>query len=154
MAKLGLKEIVETTVSGMGYDIADCEIVSRGRLVRVFIDRIDGPIDDALVRIRVEDCERVTRQLQRVLEVEGIDYDRLEVSSPGLDRVLRTVEHFKRFAGREIEVRVRIAVGGRRRITGTLLGADEQMLEMKVEDAIHRFPLVDLEKVRLVHKWS
>jgi ribosome maturation factor RimP len=155
LAKGTLNQIVETTVTGLGYDLADCEIVSRGRLIRVFIDRLDGegPIDAGVVRIKVEDCERVTRQLQRVLEVEGIDYDRLEVSSPGLDRVLKTVAHFRRFAGQEIELRLRIAVGGRRRFTGVLEGADDRELGMLVDGEMCRFALGDIEKVRLVPRW-
>ncbi len=153
VAKGVVNQIVETTVTGLGYDLADCEIVARGRLLRIFIDRLDGPIEAGEVRIKVEDCERVTRQLQRVLEVEGIDYDRLEVSSPGLDRVLKTVTHFRRFAGQEIECRLRIAVAGRRRFTGVLQGADESHLEMLVDGDVRRFALSDLDKVRLVPQW-
>ena len=109
--RAALASVVEATVVGLGYELADCEVVQRGRLIRVFIER-PGAGDDASGRVTVDDCERVTRQLQRVLEVEGIDYDRLEVSSPGLDRALKTAAQFRRFVGHDIELRVRVPVSG------------------------------------------
>ena len=91
----GVEQVLESTVGALGFELVDCELGQRGRFLRVFIDRPQP----GSASITLEDCELVTRQLQRVLPVEGIDYDRLEVSSPGLDRVLRKPEHFRRFAG-------------------------------------------------------
>jgi ribosome maturation factor RimP len=161
-----IASVIEATVSGMGYDLADCEFVQRGRLIRVFIDRLDfpaeapaggpqahAPAEPPLLRVTVEDCERVTRQLQRVFEVEGIDYERLEVSSPGMDRVLRTAAQFRRFTGQEIEVRLRVPLLGRRRFVGLLSAADEAGVEMRVDGVDYSFALADLEKARLVPKF-
>ena len=102
------QQAVERTVTGMGYELVECERGLRG-LLSVSIDRVPGtvyptgPADFVLV----EDCEQVTRQLQRVLEVEGCDYARLEVSSPGLDRPLRRMADYVRFEGAEIDVTLR-----------------------------------------------
>jgi len=104
---------VERTVTGMGYELADLDR-SAGGLLRVFIDKA-GPEP-----ITVDDCERVTRQLQHVLEVEGCAYQRLEVSSPGLDRPLKKPEHYARFAGEQIELVLKAAFQGRKRFQGML----------------------------------
>ena len=152
LPRAALTGVVESTVSGLGYELAGCDLVQRGKLIRVFIERPAGP-DDATAGITMEDCERVTRQLQRVLEVEGIDYDRLEVSSPGLDRALRTPAQFRRFVGREIELQVRVPVGGRRRFSGVLRDAGEAEVEVEVDGARRRFAMVDLEKARLIPKF-
>jgi ribosome maturation factor RimP len=109
---------VEQTVSGLGYDLVDTERAPRG-LLRVYIDRL--PADPAGEFIAVEDCERVTRQLQHVLEVEGCAYERLEVSSPGLDRPLKTAAHYQRFQGQEIEITLVQAFQGRKKYRGLLV---------------------------------
>ena len=101
---------VETTVTGLGYDLVDCER-SAGGLLRVTIDKLAA---QALAGelITVDDCEKVTRQLQYVLEVEGLEYSRLEVSSPGLDRPLRNAAHYARFAGQEIDITLKLPFQG------------------------------------------
>lgn len=115
-------------MSGLGYELVDTERGERG-LLRVYIDCLPEAQQEF---ITVEDCEKVTRQLQHVLEVEGIAYERLEVSSPGLDRPLKKSSDFARFVGHEIDLQLKEAFGGRKRFRGTLLapelpeGADEQ----------------------------
>ena len=106
---MDLHELLDKTVSGLGYELVDVEQSPRGRVLRVFIDRADkdGSID-------IEDCTLVSNQLSRVLTVENIDYDRLEISSPGLDRVLKKQADFERFAGSEINLRLRVPMAGRR----------------------------------------
>ena len=116
---------VETTVSGLGYDLVDTERSPRG-LLRVFIDHLpkNAPNfvsnDAAGVFITVEDCEKVTRQLQHVLEVEGCAYERLEVSSPGLDRPLKKTADYARFVGEQIEVTLKLPFQGRKKYRGVL----------------------------------
>ena len=105
--------VIETTVGGMGYAFVEA-VWASGGLLRVTIDRTDGTF------ITVDDCERVTRQLQYALEVEGIDYQRLEVSSPGLDRLLRLPEDFIRFAGQAVDVRLIAPFQGRKKYRGVL----------------------------------
>jgi ribosome maturation factor RimP len=118
---MDLNTLIETTVSGLGYELVDIELSPRGRTIRVFIDAPakDGGID-------VEDCARVSNQLTRVFEVENVDFDRLEISSPGLDRVVKKAEDFERFAGQDIQIKVRIPQGGRRNFQGELLGCGRQ----------------------------
>ena len=145
-----LANMVETTVVGLGYDLADCEIVSRGRLVRVFMDKAAGAV---VPGITVDDCARVSNQLSRVLEVEGVDYDRLEVSSPGLDRALKTPAQFRRFVGHDVELRLRAPEAGRKRFSGVLCGVDESEVEVEVEGTRRRFAIAALEKARLVPRF-
>ncbi len=106
-------EIIETTVRGMGYACVEIAWASAG-LLRITIDRLDGEF------VTVDDCERVTRQLQYALEVEGLDYRRLEVSSPGLDRLVRLPDDWQRFAGLEVEVTLRAPYRGRKKYRGVL----------------------------------
>ena len=108
---MDLHELLDKTVSGLGYELVDVEQSPRGRVLRVFIDRVEkaGSID-------IEDCTLVSNQLSRVLTVENVDYDRLEISSPGLDRVLKKLADFERFAGSEINLRLRVPMAGRRAV--------------------------------------
>jgi ribosome maturation factor RimP len=125
-------DAIERTVTGLGYDLVDVERLARG-LLRVTIDRLPGRVygapgaPDAGEFITVDDCERVTRQLQYALEVAGVAYERLEVSSPGLDRPLKTEEHYRRFVGQAVSLTLKLPFQGRKHWTGTLeaLGAPD-----------------------------
>jgi ribosome maturation factor RimP len=144
-----LETLLERTVQGLGYELADLEISNRGKLLRIFIEKpLEGPDGG----ITLDDCTRVTRQLQRVLPVEGVDFDRLEVSSPGLDRKLKKAADFRRFAGQEVEVRLRVLVGGRRRVTGVLRGIEGEQVALDSEAGQFVFELSNLERARLVPK--
>ena len=112
---------VERTVTGLGYDLVDAER-SVGGLLRVFIDHLPGetPAPSEARFITVDDCEKVTRQLQHVLEVEDCAYERLEVSSPGLDRPLKRAVDFTRFAGEQVEVTLKLPFKGRKKYHGEL----------------------------------
>jgi ribosome maturation factor RimP len=107
---VSLQQIVEETVTGLGYDLIEIERSGAG-LLRVTIDwpwQIDAPQERL---VNVQDCERVTRQLQYALEVASVDYRRLEVSSPGIDRVLRHDKDFQRFVGECIDITLRQPMG-------------------------------------------
>ncbi len=119
--KGGWQAAVERTVVGLGYDLVDLER-SAGGLLRVTIDRVPGRSYDTGESefVTVDDCEVVTRQLQFALEVEGVDYARLEVSSPGLDRPLKREADWPRFAGSEVEVTLRAAFQNRKKWRGRL----------------------------------
>jgi ribosome maturation factor RimP len=118
---------IETTVKGLGYELVDAE-KSAGGLLRVFIDCPDaavgtdgGAVAPGVARhITVDDCEKVTRQLQHVLEVEGCAYERLEVSSPGLDRPLKKPADYQRFVGEQVEVTLTLPFKGRKKNRGAL----------------------------------
>jgi ribosome maturation factor RimP len=106
---MDLNTLLETTVVGLGYELVDVELSPRGRTIRVFID---APAKDS--GVDVEDCAKVSNQLTRVFEVENIDFDRLEISSPGMDRVVKKETDFERFAGQDIQIKLRIPHNGRR----------------------------------------
>jgi ribosome maturation factor RimP len=123
---LALQELVAQTVAGLGYELVELER-SAGGVLRVTIDFPWAP--GAERSVTVEDCERVTRQLQYALEVEEADYKRLEVSSPGIDRPLRGEQDFERFAGEMVDITLKAPVGSagagqvaanRRKFRGTL----------------------------------
>ena len=127
---MALQDIVEQTVTGLGYELVEIER-SAGGLLRITIDLPWDPKREQFVN--VEDCEKVTRQLQFVLEVEGTEYSRLEVSSPGIDRPLRKEQDFERFAGHEVDVTLKAPMGAaaggqvapnRKKFRGTLERAD------------------------------
>jgi ribosome maturation factor RimP len=113
------------TVTGMGYDLVDVERTPGG-LLRVSIDRLPGQAYDTGPGdvVTVDDCEVVTRQLQFVLEVAGVDYARLEVASPGLDRPLKKLADWQRFTGVEVEITLREPFEGRKKWQGTLAAGD------------------------------
>src|SRR5881394_2526846 len=143
-----LEAVVEPVVTGMGYELVELQAANGGRMLRLFIDKPGG--------IGVEDCAAVSRQLSRVFEVEGFDYDRLEVSSPGIDRPLRKRVDFARFAGHKADVRMRTPdATGRRRFVGVLRGADEGYVSLELEGAADgkqqvALALDDVERARLV----
>ncbi len=139
-----LKKLIEQIVEGLGFELVELELSTRGRLMRVFIDQPEG--------IDVEDCATVSNQLTRVFEVENIDYDRLEVSSPGLDRPLTKLAHFERFVGEEVQLKVRIPVGNQRNFKGFLKGVDDGQVMLTTEAGEHRFGFDDIERARLVPK--
>jgi len=127
---LALQDIVAQTVAGLGYELVELER-SAGGTLRVTIDFPWQPGEERSVN--VEDCERVTRQLQYTLEVEEVDYKRLEVSSPGIDRPLRNEQDFERYAGEVVDITLKAPMGAaaagqvapnRRKFRGTLEKAD------------------------------
>ncbi|MET0209299.1 MAG: ribosome maturation factor RimP [Burkholderiaceae bacterium] len=122
--KLSWQAVVEKTVTGMGYEVVRCER-STGGLLRVDIDKplVNGQEPEQPVN--VEDCERVTRQLRYVLEVEECDYQRLEVSTPGVDRPLNHAADYGRFVGHEVEITLREAFQGRKKYRGVLAAAED-----------------------------
>ena len=107
---MALQEIVEQIVTGLGYDLVEIDR-SAGGLLRVTIDLPWNPLAGAEQFVNVEDCEKVTRQLQFALEVDGVEYKRLEVSSPGIDRPLRHEKDFGRFAGHVIDITLKAPIG-------------------------------------------
>ncbi|HWM43636.1 MAG TPA: ribosome maturation factor RimP [Burkholderiales bacterium] len=140
---MSLENVMEPALTGLGYELVDVQASNGGRMLRLFIDKPGG--------ITLEDCATVSRHLTRVLAVEGIDYERLEVSSPGLDRPLRKGADFARFAGHKAEIRMRTPdATGRRRFVGVLRGADGQRVEMELEGQTVALELANVERARLV----
>ena len=139
---MDLRHTLESTLAGLGYELVDFERSGKGQMLRIFIDKPGG--------IRVEDCAKVSNHLSRVLAVENVDYGRLEVSSPGLDRVLRKEEDFVRFAGHRARLKVRVPVEGQRNFVGVLRETRAGQVEVEVEGKMVTLDLSNLEKARLV----
>ncbi|MDR1709201.1 MAG: ribosome maturation factor RimP [Candidatus Accumulibacter sp.] len=147
---MDLNALIEKTVDGLGFALVDVERSPGGRLLRVFIDKPEKPGG-----VDVEDCAAVSNHLSRVLTVENVDYDRLEISSPGLDRVLKKPEDFARFAGSEINLRVRrAAAGGRRNFNGILRGLRDGKVCLAAGAEEIEVAWDDVEKARLVPKFE
>jgi len=140
-----MQTIIEQAVNGLGFELVDFETSPRARLLRVFIDGPKG--------VSVDDCAAVSHHLTRLFAVENIDYDRLEVSSPGLDRPLKRAADFERFAGQEAQVRLRLPVNGQRNFTGVLAGVEDGKLRLECPGATQLFELSQVEKARLVPKF-
>jgi ribosome maturation factor RimP len=138
-----MAQVVEATVMGMGFELVDARATGGGRFLTIFIDRPGG--------ITVDHCAEVSRQLSRVFEVEGIDYERLEVSSPGLDRPLRKPADFERFAGSRVDVKMRSPdATGRRRFAGLLKGVRDGAAIVEVDGRDVALSVNDMDKARLV----
>lgn len=137
-----LRELLERTLPPLGYELVDCETSSGGRFVRVFIDKPGG--------VDVEDCATVSSHLTHLFAVENVDFGRLEVSSPGLDRRLKTEADFARFDGQEAQLKLREPIGNARRFKGVLRGLDDGMLRLETADGMLKIPLANIDKARLV----
>jgi ribosome maturation factor RimP len=138
---MDLNGLLETTVTGMGYELAGVERASNG-LLRLYIDKPGG--------ITVEDCAAVSHQVSRVLTVENVNYDRLEVSSPGLDRLLKGERDFARFAGQRARVKVRVPVNGQRNFMGVVREAGAGRLQLEVDGKLVSLEIGNVETARLV----
>lgn len=139
---LDLHTLLEQSLTQIGYELVDLEISGRGKLLRLFIDKPGG--------VNIDDCALVSEQVSHLLAVENdVDYDRLEVSSPGLDRVLKKESDFTRFAGNRVQLKMRLPVEGRKNFTGILRGIDQDMVQIETEAGLQGFDLSNIDKARL-----
>jgi ribosome maturation factor RimP len=148
IGRMQLVEVIEQAVTGLGYELVDFETSPRARLLRVFIDRLPdkGNID-------IDDCSAVSNHLSRLFAVENIDYDRLEVSSPGLDRALKKSTDWRRFAGQDVQFKLRVPVGNQRNFVGCIVGVRGEAAVVMVEGVEREFSLAGIEKARLVPRF-
>lgn len=138
-----IEGLIESTAAGLGFDVIDIERANGGRLVRVFIDKPEG--------VSIDDCTLLSNQLTRVFTVEDVEYDRLEVSSPGFDRVVKREQDFVRFVGHRMRVTLKVPVEGRTRVlVGVLTAFDQGRLTLQVDQKTHTVDLSNVEKARLV----
>lgn len=140
VALMDLQSLIESTLTGMGYELVALERVGRG-LLRLYIDQPAG--------IVLDDCVRVSNQLTRLFLVENVDYDRLEVSSPGLDRPLVKPADFVRFEGHRAQVRLHAPIDGRKRFTGLLRGLENEVLKLETDGVVVEIPLMEVDSARL-----
>jgi ribosome maturation factor RimP len=138
---MDVAKLVETTLTGLGYEMVDLEVSGRG-LMRIFIDKPEG--------ISLQDCERVSNQLTRLFAVENVDFDRLEVSSPGLDRPLKKEADFIKFCGQKAQLKLRVPINGRKNFVGVLGELQDGVLQLDVDGSLVAIELSNLDKARLV----
>jgi ribosome maturation factor RimP len=145
-----LLNLLEAPIGALGYELVELEFHPQGRggLLRVYIDRDTG--------VTVDDCEIVSRQVSAVLDVEDPipGHYTLEVSSPGLDRPLRTPKDFARFAGEQARIDMELPIEGRRRFAGTLKGCEAGEVTIEVDGALHKLPVGGISKARLVPNFA
>lgn len=138
-----LNSLLESTLQGLGYEMVDLEMSNHGKLLRLFIDKPGG--------VNIDDCALVSNHISRLLAVEmDFDYDRLEVSSPGLDRPLRKEADFVRFCGEKAQIKLRVPLQGRKKFVGTLKSVQDGQVQLEVEGNIVDFALSNIDKARLV----
>lgn len=142
---MALYKLLEPTLMGMGYELIEIEQVARGKLMRVYVDKPGG--------ITVDDCVLISNHLTHLFAVENVDYDRLEVSSPGLDRLLRKEADFIKFSGEKAKLKLRVALQGQRNFVGILREVNNGALKLEVEGVMLDIELGNVEKARLVPKF-
>ena len=139
-----LEELLESTLQGMGYELVEVERLAHNKLLRIFVDKEGG--------INIDDCVAISNHLSRLFAVENIDYGRLEVSSPGLDRPLRKEADFIRFIGETVKLKLRIPVQGQRNFVGVLREINNGIIKLESEGKLFDLELSNLGKARLVPK--
>lgn len=141
-----LNELLEPVVESMQYEFVGLEYLSGAKpaILRIYIDHEDG--------ISVDDCAAVSRQVSAVLDVEDPisgEYN-LEVSSPGLNRPLFKADHYVKSVGERVKLQTRYHIDGRRKFTGTVLSADEDQLELEIDNTPVTLSMNDIEKGQLI----
>ncbi len=139
-----LGELLERTLPPLGYELVDWETSPGGRLVRIFIDKPKG--------VDVEDCAKVSSHLTRLFAVENVDFERLEVSSPGLDRPLKKAADFVRFAGAEAELRLVKPIDNAKKLKGVLRGCGDGGVVLETAAGTVTVPFAEIARARLVPK--
>ncbi|HOY71429.1 MAG TPA: ribosome maturation factor RimP [Methylotenera sp.] len=154
-----LQGLVEKTVVQLGFELVDFEMSNRGKLLRVFIDKLSPK--DTKDSVNIDDCVLVSNQLGNVLTVEHeVDYDRLEVSSAGLDRVLKKEKDFVRFEGERASIKLRVGMQDlsanatattlpRKTFLGTLKGVEDSHVLLEFEGVLYKMALSNIDKARL-----
>ncbi|MBY0474743.1 MAG: ribosome maturation factor RimP [Nitrosomonas sp.] len=141
---MALEELLESTLNGLGYELVEVERSAHNKLLRIFVDKVGG--------IGIDDCVTISNHLSRLLAVENIDYGRLEVSSPGLDRPLRKEADFLRFKGEIVKLKLRVPLEGQKNFVGILREVDNGTIKLEIEGKLLDLELSNLGKARLVPK--
>lgn len=138
-----LESVIDKILVSMGYELVDFEFQNQGRLIRVYIDKPGS--------VNIDDCVDVSNHLNHVLSVENVmDYDRLEVSSPGIDRVIKKLEDFNRFVGENIKLKTRLPIKDRRNFKGKLLGVEgNDIILSTAEEGEIRMLFSEIDKARI-----
>jgi ribosome maturation factor RimP len=137
-----LETLIEKLVTQLGYELVDFETVNGGQILRIYIDKGD--------LIDIEDCTKVSNHVNNVLSVEtDYDYERLEVSSPGLDRVIKKLNDFDRFKGQKVKIKTRFAIENRKNFKGILSGTKSESIMIEVDNESLLIDFDNIDKARL-----
>ena len=137
-----LETLIEKLVTQLGYELVDFETVNGGQILRIYIDKGD--------LIDIEDCTKVSNHVNNVLSVEtDYDYERLEVSSPGLDRVIKKLNDFDSFKGEKIKIKTRFAIENRKNFKGILSGTKGESIMIEVDNESILIDFENIDKARL-----
>lgn len=137
-----LETLVEKLVVQLGYELVDFEVLNGGQLLRIFIDKDDS--------VNIEDCTSVSNHVNNVLSIEtNYDYERLEVSSPGLDRVIKKLKDFARFKGEIANIKTRFAIDSRKNFKGVLSGIDGEKIIIELDGKLLAIDFDNIDKARL-----
>ena len=139
---IDLEHLIDKTVTQLGYELVDFEIINHGQILRVFIDKLDS--------INIDDCVTVSNQLNHVLSVEeDIVYGRLEVSSPGMDRVIKKLKDYERFKEEMVKIKTRLPILERRNFSGVIKGTKENIILLESEGSLIEIDFDQIDKARL-----
>lgn len=141
-----LQLLIEPVVKGLGCDLWGVEYLPQGKysILRVYIDSLDG--------VDVKDCERISRQISSVLDVEDPLHGKytLEVSSPGMDRRLFTLEQFEQYAGANVKINLRSPYEGRRKFSGQLCGVEENEVVIRIDEDEYLLPFEGIDRASII----
>jgi ribosome maturation factor RimP len=139
---IDLEQLIDKTVTQLGYELVDFEIINHGQILRVFIDKLDS--------INIDDCVTVSNQLNHVLSVEeDIVYDRLEVSSPGMDRVIKKLKDYERFKEERVKIKTRLPILERRNFSGVIKRIKGNIIFLESENSLIEIDFDQIDKARL-----
>ena len=139
---IDLEQLINKVVTQLGYELVDLEIINHGQLLRVFIDKLDS--------INIDDCVAVSNQLNHVLSVEeDIVYDRLEVSSPGMDRVIKKLNDYERFKDERVKIKTRLPILERRNFSGVIKEIKGNIIFLESEGSLIEINFDQIDKARL-----
>ncbi len=145
-----LHALIAPVAASLGCELWGLEYLTQGRYttVRIYIDREEG--------VSLEDCEKVSRQVSSVMDVEDpIDSEyTLEVSSPGMDRPLYTLEQYARYIGEQINIRLRLARDGRRKFKGTILAVEGDEVRIAVDDKEYLLSVDAIDKANIIPRFD
>ena len=139
-------ELIDTTIQALGLDLWGVELLQQGKysLLRIYIEREEG--------VTIEDCEKVSRQVSALLDVEDLiagEYT-LEVSSPGMDRPLFSIEHYSKYVNSEVDLKLRRPMNGRRKFKGQIIKVSGDIVGLLVEGSEYDLEFSDIEKASIV----
>ncbi len=137
---MDIQNILDKTLPGLGYELVDYELTAMGDL-RVFIDKPGG--------INVEDCATVSNHLTRLFMVEDVDYNRLEISSPGLDRPLKKEADFIRYAGTPCKIKTRLPIDGQKKFHARIIECKDNVVTVEFDGKRVDIELSNIDKARL-----